>query len=91
MAVKWDEVNKILHAIHSQLGLWPGGVRIIRRQEIVLARILIGHSNLTHSFLLRKRKPPQCTVCYGRLTQLTVKHILFDCVDLLKPEIDILM
>ena len=37
---QWDEVvdNK-LHEIHPQLGLWPGGSRIIRREESVLTRI----------------------------------------------------
>ena len=41
---QWDDaVNNKLHAIHPQLGLWPGGSRIIRREESVLTRIRIGH------------------------------------------------
>ena len=37
---QWDEaVDNKLHEIHPQLGLWPGGSRIIRREESVLTRI----------------------------------------------------
>ena len=43
---QWDEaVDDTLHEIHPQLGLWPGGSRIIRREESVLARIQIGHTH----------------------------------------------
>ena len=37
---QWDETgNNRVHEIHPQLGLWPGGSRIIRREESVLTRI----------------------------------------------------
>ena len=37
---QWDEtVNNKLHEINPQLGLRPGGSRIIRREESVLARV----------------------------------------------------
>ena len=58
---QWDgTVNNKLHEIYPQLGLWPGGSRIIRREESVLARIRIGHTHLTHCFLLKGEDPPQC-------------------------------
>ena len=35
---QWDKaVNSKLHETHPQLRLWPGGFRIIRREESVLA------------------------------------------------------
>ena len=72
---QWDETaNNKLHAIHSQLGLWPGDSRIIRREESVLARVRIGHTHLTHCFLLKGEDPPQCTACD---CQLTVKHFFY--------------
>ena len=77
---QWDEaVNNKLHEIHPQLGLWPGGSRIIRHGESVLTRIRIGHTHLTHCILLKGEDPPECIACD---CCLTVKHILFDCVDL---------
>ena len=79
---QWNEAaNNKLHEIHPRLGLWPGGSRIIRREESVLARVRIGHTHLTHCFLLKGEEPPQCIACD---CQLTVKHILFDCVDIIE-------
>ena len=43
-----SSINNKLH----QLGIWHAGFRVIRHDESVLARIWIGHSHLTHSFLL---------------------------------------
>ena len=71
---QWDEaVNNKLHEIHPQLGLWPGGSRIIRREESVLTRIGIGHTHLTLCFLLKGEDHPQCIACD---CQLTVKHFI---------------
>ena len=76
---QWDEaVNNKLHEIHPQLGLWPEGSRIIRHEENILARIRIGHTHLTHCFLLTKKDPPKCVACD---CQLTIKYILFGCVE----------
>ena len=49
-----------------------------RREDIVLTRARIGHSYLTHSYLLKAENPPRCIPCD---CPLTVKHILLDCVD----------
>ena len=38
----------------------------------------IGHSFLTHSFLLKGEEPPVCVGCDKRLT---IKHILLTCSD----------
>ena len=79
---QWDEAVDIkLHEIHPQLGLWPRSSRIIRREESVLARIQIGHTHLTHCFLLKGEDPPQCVACD---CHLTVKHILFDGVNFIE-------
>ena len=37
--------------------------------------------HLTHCFLLKGEDPPQCIACD---CQLTVKHILFECVDFIE-------
>ena len=50
----------------------------MRQEESVLARIRIGHTYMTHSFLLNKEDSPQCIACN---CCLIVKQILFDCVD----------
>ena len=62
---QWDEaVNNQLLEIHPQyLQYLPGGSRIIRHEENVLTRIRIGHTHLTHCFLLKGEDPPQCIAC----------------------------
>ena len=76
---QWDScvLNK-LHSIHPQLGLWPYSTRQFRREEAVLARIRIGHTYITHSFLLKGDPIPQCIPCQ---CPLNVKHILIECHD----------
>ena len=52
--------------------------KLSRREEIVLSRLRIGHTRLTHSYLLKREDKPQCIGCD---TQLTVKHFLLECID----------
>ena len=75
----WNDVlfNK-LHDVKPTLGEWHQGNRSVRREEVVLSRCRIGHSRLTHTFLLKNEDQPECIPCQ---TPLTIKHILIDCVD----------
>ena len=52
-----------------------------RKENTVLDILHIGHSYLTHSFILRKEESPVCVTC-GAV--ITVKHILIECADLLE-------
>ena len=52
-----------------------------RKENTVLNRLHIGHSYLTHSFILRKEEAP---VCVARNAVITVKYILIECTDLLE-------
>ena len=49
-----------------------------RREESVLSRLHIGHSFLTHAFILKREDPPECVPCNEHLT---MRHVLLDCVD----------
>ena len=51
------------------------------KENTVLNRLHIGHSYLTHSFILRKE---EAAVCVARNAVITVKHILIECADLLE-------
>ena len=46
-----------------------------------MTRIQIGHTYLTHCFLLKGEDPPQCTASD---CQLTANHILFECVNFIE-------
>jgi hypothetical protein len=49
-----------------------------RRDERVLHRLRIGHSHLTHAYLLKREDQPECVACQS---PLTVEHILIKCLD----------
>ena len=46
-----------------------------------MARLHIGHSFITHSFLLKGEEPPLCIGCDKRLT---IDHILLTCLDFIE-------
>ena len=45
--------------------------------EIIIHRLWIGHTFLTHEHLLKKESPPQCSACQ---TQLAVEHVVLHCL-----------
>ena len=49
-----------------------------RSDQSVFNRCRIGHSHLTHEFLLKGEPPQECTPCN---CPLTIKHLLIECVD----------
>lgn len=76
---QWDlATDNKLHYIKPILGSRALTSHQSRREEIVLARLRIGHTYLTHSYLLKGEPPPECIACQE---PLTVKHILLYCVD----------
>ena len=49
-----------------------------RKDEVIINRLRIGHTRLTHSFRMENRPhPPLCDQCEGD-HELTVKHILIE-------------
>ena len=69
-----------LFSIKPVIGESTLAYRSVRKEEVVLARCRIGHTHITHSYLLKKEDQPECVFC---LEPFTVKHFLLDCVDLL--------
>ena len=52
--------------------------RSLRREEVVLAPLRIGHTRLTHSYLLKREGQPLCISCNE---PFTVKHFLIDRIE----------
>ena len=76
---RWNQqIDNKLYNIQNNLGLWPGASQHRRRDEIVLARIRMGHTQLTHSYRIKKDDPPECFSC---AETLTVRHIMIECID----------
>ena len=81
---EWQEVwnccagNK-LHVIRLTVGDYKQKTCLSCRDSVLLNRLHIGHTRLTHSFLLSGDDLPECGTSQ---CPLTVKHILVECVDL---------
>ena len=69
--------NKLLD-IKPTIGEYQSVVRNIRREEVVLARLHLGHTRVTHSYLLQGEEHPQCVGCDA---PFTVRHFLLECGD----------
>ena len=51
-------------------------VNLPRRDFVVLTRIRLGHTKLTHEHLLKGQNQPICETCN---LPISVKHIIFEC------------
>ena len=78
----WDTAtfNK-LHAIKPVVGNNSSAIRNVRREDVVITRLRIGHTRFTHSYILNREEQPFCLACNQHIT---VKHILTDCIDFLQ-------
>jgi len=75
---EWDgcSANK-LHSIKPHLGYCS--VTHLSRDAVILRRLRIGHTRVTHKYLLSGDSQPLCDECK---CSLTVKHILLECCSL---------
>ena len=69
-------INNKLFQIQPTLGEWRPAFRASRREQVVISQLCIGHTRLTHAFILKQEPQPQCLTCQ---TTCTVKHILIEC------------
>ena len=77
---KWNSLGHEggkLREIKKDVKEWASSLNRNRRSETVLARLRLGHTNLTHAYLMRgELNPPECDRCR---CVLTVKHLLLEC------------
>ncbi|CAH2009813.1 unnamed protein product [Acanthoscelides obtectus] len=50
-----------------------------RRDQVIISRLLIGHTLVTHKYLFSNEEAPTCQTCQLPDCRLTVKHILLEC------------
>ena len=79
LQAKWDACcrNK-LHEIKETLLSSVKTYSAYREENVILTRLRIGHTRLTHRHYLANEDAPEC-ITYDR--PLTVKHILIECID----------
>nr|CAH7720464.1 unnamed protein product [Callosobruchus chinensis] len=56
--------------------IYPKGLS--RKEQVLLCRLRIGHTNVTHAHLLNRNPTPRCLKCNE---VLTVEHILTYCTE----------
>ncbi|KAL5237162.1 hypothetical protein ACI65C_004572 [Semiaphis heraclei] len=79
----WSKQNTKLNEIKGDTTQWYNP-SLKRKEETVINRLRIGHTIVTHGFLMAKEKPPICTNCG---TNLSVKHIISDCIKYIQERI----
>ena len=71
---EWDEAGLASNTFYEILPRLSGKLSSFcntRKKKAVLNRLHVGHSYLTHSFILRKEEAPVCIACN---TILTINH-----------------
>ena len=76
---KWNDchtnkLHEINETFHSSLKIYSEN----RKEDVILTRLRIGHSRLTHKHYLLGENMPECIPCD---CPLTIKHILIECID----------
>ena len=70
--------NKLLD-IKPTIGEYQSVDRNFRKEEVVLARLRLGYTRVTHSYLLQGEEQPHCVGCDA---PFTVRHFLLECATL---------
>ena len=73
-----NSIGNKLFEIKPVIGQFQQVVRNVRQEEVVLARLRIGHKRITHSYLLKREEPPYC---FGCDALFAVRHFLLECGD----------
>ncbi|KAL4100873.1 hypothetical protein QTP88_020902 [Uroleucon formosanum] len=73
----WRQVteNKLREIKHT-VEPWPKLNYSNRKEDVIMNRLRIGHSRITHGYLMEKTEQPICRSCN---TSLTIKHIIIHC------------
>ena len=83
---RWDKeganesINKAENKLHSIMPIISEDLLGCkkRRDDVIISRLRLGHTKLTHSYLMENRPPPICNMCSSN-SQLSIKHILLEC------------
>ena len=76
---KWNDchtnkLHEINETFHSSLKIYSEN----RKEDVILTRLRIGHSRLTHKHYLLGENMPECISCD---CPLTIQHVLIECID----------
>ena len=76
-AKMWQDCRHThLQRIKPNVGVWASSARAVRKEEVVLCRLRLGHTLLTHSYILDRAAAPMCDTCQ---CQQDVQHLIMEC------------
>ena len=82
----WTTQNNKLNEVKQTVERWRRNPNISTTNEKKLNRARIGHTRLTHEYLMTKSDPPICQSCG---TSITIKHIFEECRTYIKQRKDL--
>ena len=85
--MEWANYNHRYSKINTDKSKTIFSSTCTRKSAKIMSRLRIGHTKLTHAHILTRSSRPDCIFCFDN--QLTVDHILDDCVILLPQRISI--
>ncbi|KAF0721061.1 putative RNA-directed DNA polymerase, partial [Aphis craccivora] len=59
----WNQGTSKLNQIKNTIQSWPSPLDFSRKMETAINRIRIGHTSITHQYLMKKEDPPLCISC----------------------------
>ena len=75
--IEWETARSSkLKVIKPRLAPWASSSRTHRKEEVQLCRLRIGHTLVTHRYLLCGGSKPRCSRCGDNLS---VAHVLVSC------------
>ena len=77
-SLKWFPDYNKLRSIKNSISSWSSSRQKNRHHEVMLTRLRIGHTRLTHEHLMKSPhgNPPICAECQ---CQISIKHIFIEC------------
>jgi len=73
----WNQGTSKLNQIKNTIQSWPSPLDFSRKMETAINRIRIGHTSITHQYLMKKEDPPLCISCG---VPFSIKHIFTECL-----------
>ena len=73
-----DSPPSLLKNLKPKIEMWSTANRANRREEVVIARLRLGHTLVTHRHLFARDPTPSC-LSFNQPT--TILHLLDDCLD----------
>lgn len=75
--IKWKELVNSKYFRHTESFFKKNiAFKLARRDQVIISRIKIAHTNISHIYLMIKEDPPLCNNCN---INLSIDHLIIDC------------